>query len=78
MVAIAVDDDWKDIATFFGGTVPPEVVIETTGAAHKRFGVSTLPDSYLVDRSGKLLERYHGARDWSSDAAREHIRAALE
>lgn len=78
LVAIAVDDDWNDIATFFGGSVPSEVVIETTGAAHKRFGVSTLPDSYLVDGSGKLIERYHGARDWSSDAAREHVRAVLE
>jgi thiol-disulfide isomerase/thioredoxin len=78
VIAIAVEDDWKDIATFFGGTVPPEVIVETDAAAHKRFGVSTLPDSYLIDRSGKLLERYHGARDWRTSAAREHVLAKIE
>jgi thiol-disulfide isomerase/thioredoxin len=73
VVAIAVDDDWKDIATFFDGKVPSEIVVETSGAVHKRFGVSTLPDTYLVDQAGKLVERYHGARDWQADAAREHV-----
>ncbi|MGN6104879.1 MAG: TlpA family protein disulfide reductase [Kofleriaceae bacterium] len=73
VIAIAVEDDWKDIASFFGGTIPPEVIVEAEGAAHKRFGVSTLPDSYLVGRDGRVIERYHGARDWSGSAAREHV-----
>lgn len=77
VVAIAVDDDWADIAAFFGGTIPPEVVVETDAAAHKRFGVSTLPDSYLVDRIGQVVERYHGARDWRAPAAREHVLARM-
>ena len=73
VVAIAVDDQWSDIARFFGGTVPPEVIVELAGATHKRFGVSTLPDTYLVDRAGQLVERYQGARDWSAPAARTHV-----
>lgn len=73
VVAIAVDDDWKDIATFFGGTIPPEVIVESNGAAHKRFGVSTLPDTYLVNPAGKVVERYYGARDWRAPAARAHF-----
>jgi thiol-disulfide isomerase/thioredoxin len=77
VVAIAVEDDWKDIATFFDGAIPPEVIVETDAAAHKRFGVSTLPDSYLVDRTGKVVERYHGARDWQAPAAREHVLARV-
>jgi len=76
VVAIAVDDKWQDIAAFFGGAVPPEVVVEETGVAHKRFGVSTLPDTYLVNRSGKLVERYQGARDWKSSAMRERVLGA--
>jgi len=77
VVAIAVEDDWKDIAAFFGGRIPPEVVVETDAAAHKRLGVSTLPDTYLVDKDGRVLERYHGARDWGSSVAREHVLARL-
>jgi thiol-disulfide isomerase/thioredoxin len=76
VVAIAVDDKWQDIAAFFAGAVPPEVVIEETGVAHKRFGVSTLPDTYLVNRSGKLVERYQGARDWKSSAMRARVLGA--
>jgi hypothetical protein len=39
----------------------------------ERYGASTLPDRYLVDRTGKLIERYHGARAWQSAAARAHF-----
>ncbi len=77
VVAIAVDDDWQDITTFFAGAVPPEVIAETDAAAHKRLGVSTLPDSYLVDRDGRVIERYHGARDWQAPAARAHVLSRL-
>ena len=77
LVAVAIDDDWASIATFFGGTVPPEVVIATDAATHKRYGASTLPDSYLVDRTGKLVERYHGAREWQSTAARDHLQLLM-
>jgi thiol-disulfide isomerase/thioredoxin len=78
VVAIAVDDDWRDIRTFFGGVVPPEVVIATDPTVHKRFGVSTLPDSYLVDRAGRLVERFHGERDWRDPAARDHVLGLME
>ncbi len=73
VVAIAVDDDWKDIRAFFAGNVPREVVVLDDATAHKRFGVSTLPDTYLVDRAGRLVERYQGARDWRTTAARDHL-----
>lgn len=73
VVAIAVEDDWTDIAAFFGGAIPPEIVVETDGAAHRGLGVTTLPDSYLVDRAGRVVERVHGAHDWSLPSAREHV-----
>jgi thiol-disulfide isomerase/thioredoxin len=75
VVAVAVDDDWREIQAFFAGAVPSNVVIAREASLHKRFGVSTLPDSYLVDRTGTLVERYHGARDWGAAAARAHVLA---
>lgn len=73
IVAVAVSDQWTAIRAFFGGVVPPEVVVLDDPAAHKRYGTSTLPDTYVVDRAGRLVERYHGARDWRSAAARDHL-----
>lgn len=78
VVAVAVDDDWTDIRAFFDGDVPPEVVIATDPAVHKRFGVSTLPDSYVVDRAGMLVERFHGERDWRTETARNHLLDLVE
>ena len=77
LVAIAVDDDWGEIGLFFDGAVPPEIVIEAAGRAHRALGVSMLPDSYLVDRTGRVVERYAGERDWRAPAARAHLRARL-
>jgi len=78
MLAVAVDDEWDQVRDFFGGQPPPEVVIARDPSAHKRYGVSTLPDTYLIDRAGKLLERVHGARDWRSAAARDHLLTFVE
>jgi len=76
VVAIAVDDTWKDIAAFFGGAaIPPEVIVETDRAAHQRLGVSTLPDSFLVDRSGNVVERY--APTTAPDAIEKDIERLL-
>ena len=78
LIAVAVDDDWTDIRAFFDGDVPPEVVVARDPQVHKRFGVSTLPDSYVVDRAGRLVERFHGARDWRTTAARDHLVGLVE
>ena len=78
VLAVAVDDDWEQIRRFFGGNPPPEVVIARDPGAHKRYGVSTLPDTYLVNRAGHLVERFHGTRDWRSAAARDHFLPFLE
>jgi thiol-disulfide isomerase/thioredoxin len=72
-IAVAVDDDWNDIITFFDGNVPPSIVRPQDASVHLRFGASTLPDTYLVDSQGKLVERYHGARDWEDSQARAHL-----
>lgn len=72
--AISVDEDWALIEKFMSGAVPVEVVRARERTQYKRYGVSTLPDSYLVSASGKLLARYAGPQDWSSSAAREAVR----
>lgn len=41
------------------------------------YGVRTLPMSFLVDRHGTIRHRVFGARDWSSQAARDLINELL-
>ncbi len=42
-----------------------------------RYGVRTLPMSFLIDRNGALIERVFGARDWNSPEARELLHGLL-
>ena len=77
IVAISVDDDWATIERFFGGPVPEGVVRAHARSEYKRYGVSTLPDSYLVSSTGHIVARYAGPRNWSSREARQAIVHAL-
>lgn len=78
LVAVSMDDDWETIRRFFDGNVPPEVYRAVDGNAQKRYDVYSLPDTYLVPNDGRLKLRYGGARDWRSEAAREHLRSMVE
>ena len=77
LVAVAVDDDWEAIRRFFAGSIPRPIVRPDAAEVHRRFGASTLPDTYLVDARGRLVVRYAGSRDWRTPGAREHLVHAL-
>jgi len=74
VVALATDSDWDSVRRFFGGPIPGEVARDESGNAAETFEVSALPDTYLVSADGRLLQRFGGARDWSSEAARALLR----
>jgi thiol-disulfide isomerase/thioredoxin len=73
VIALATDESWEDVSRFFGGIVPPAVVREPAGEAAQAFEVSVLPDTYLIGEDGRVLLRFGGARDWSSEAARSVV-----
>lgn len=73
VIAVAMDDDWEAVRQFFNGTIPPEVVRVEANEAERLYGVSTLPDTYLIDASGHLRLRFRGARDWRNPIARETL-----
>lgn len=77
LLAVSIDDEWDEMRLFFDGSIPRAAVRSDDVEVHRRFGASTLPDSYLVDPGGKLLVRYAGARDWTSSAARTHLEQAV-
>ncbi len=42
-----------------------------------RYGVRTLPMSFVIDRNGTLLHQVFGARDWDAPEARTLVRSLL-
>ncbi|WP_437909121.1 redoxin domain-containing protein [Sorangium sp. So ce327] len=69
VVAVSVDENWEVVRAFFGGEVPPGVVRAGSPAVQQRFGVSTLPDTFLVEADGRMSLRFTGARDWRAPEA---------
>lgn len=78
LLAVSVDDDWAQMRSYFDERIPRAVVRPAAPDVHRLYGAKTLPDTYLVDASGRLVLRYAGARDWTTEAAREHLARAIE
>lgn len=77
LVAVSVDADWAAVHAFFPDGIPPEVVRAVDRDAHHRYGATALPDSYVLDRDGRLVERIAGTRDWSTARAGAYLSAVV-
>lgn len=62
---ISTDPDWASIRNFFRGTIPAAVVRDP-GRGHEAYGVTALPDSYLLDPTGRIVARFAGGQQWNS------------
>ena len=77
VLAVSVDDDWPKLRAFFPGAMPDAVVRMLTPAAQRKYGTSTLPDTYLVGPDGRLVERFVGAQDWRDVTLRAHLAGVI-
>jgi thiol-disulfide isomerase/thioredoxin len=93
MVAVSLDEGWDPIRAFFaaapysGRTAPLTVVLDrkdqaTTVAYYCAArggcpGEYKLPESYIVDRSGRLVSYVVGPRDWSDPRALAYLEQLL-
>lgn len=76
LVALSVDHDLEVVKTFFGGDVPPEVVLGDAREAKRELGVETLPDTYLIAKNGIITHRMLGEQNWRSRQAKVLLDAA--
>lgn len=78
VLAISLDED-KDVAikkliTKMGLTFPVALDGESAGDDYK---VSVLPATFIIGKSGELLGRALGERDWASDKSKHLINTLL-
>jgi peroxiredoxin len=79
LVAISVDDDEAKVLAFrdelkltFPILLDPRKTVSTAYQTHR------YPESFLLDREGRIVERYVGPRDWGSQAYVDRIRRLVE
>jgi hypothetical protein len=89
MVAVSVDEGWDVVQEFFGGTLPSGllVTLDRTQQATRAYYCTArggcperfmFPESYIVDREGRLVAYVVGPRDWSGPAPRRFLRRLLD
>jgi len=67
VVAVSVDQDSSELASFVREySLPFEVLHDKSNAVSQRYGVYRYPESFLIDRQGRV--RYHlvGSVEWMS------------
>lgn len=74
LYAISVDKDWKAIDEFIGKN-PSSLPLyhDPKEATAKRFGTTQYPETYIVNKKGRVLFRVQGAVDWADPDVRARI-----
>ena len=67
------DESWPLIERYFELRVPMAIVRDPSGGAGARWGVSGLPDTFVV-RDRRIIGRMGGPRAWQTAEARRFLR----
>lgn len=66
MLAVNVEQEVKDVRAFLEKHPHNfQVLLDADAKAQNLYGVNRFPETFLIDKSGKIVEHYLGARDWS-------------
>jgi peroxiredoxin len=79
VLAVSQDEGPKEgveaFARGLGLTFP--ILLDPEGVVPPRFGVTGYPETFLIDRAGRIVRHVVGPADWFSDGARAEIEALL-
>jgi peroxiredoxin len=70
MLAVNTDENLKDLEAFVKETPHNLTVLsDADGKIQQLYKVFKFPETFVIDRQGRIVEHIVGARDWSSTAA---------
>ncbi|MBT8493764.1 MAG: TlpA family protein disulfide reductase [Deltaproteobacteria bacterium] len=84
IVTLASDDDWAEIQKLFPDGPPFRVLLDppgeggNIGRVARSFGVTAVPETFLVDKNGVVQHYYINKRNWSSSVAKTCLRSFLD
>lgn len=70
MLAVNVEEDGAQVLPEFLRQYPHSysVLLDPEGKAQQLYGVDKFPETFIIDKQGRVVERVIGAREWSSTA----------
>jgi thiol-disulfide isomerase/thioredoxin len=78
LYAISVDKDWKVIDDFSKknpNTLP--VYRDPNAATAQRFGTTQYPETYIVNKNGRVIYRVQGGVEWNDQSVQQRIAQML-
>jgi hypothetical protein len=91
MIAVSEDTGWPEIDEYFAksfGGPPPEVtlVLDPEGKGARAYYCGArggcpdikFPETYIVDKSGRLVAYFVNGRDWTDPAARKFLERLID
>ena len=77
VLLVTVDGDWAPVRAFFPQGPPAGVYRADARDANIALGIAALPDTRVLDASGRTVLKLDGAQDWARPAVEARVRAAL-
>lgn len=78
VLGIAMEEDWPTIRAFNQKIpIPFEVLLDQKGDVALAYGTNRLPESYLIDRHGRVVKKIVGPQDWSAPQWQDVIKPLL-
>jgi peroxiredoxin len=83
VLAVASDDDWEPIRKKLAAGSNTRVLLDppaegAIGPVATAYGVSAVPESFIIDREGIARYYFANRRDWRSAVARTCLRSVLD
>ena len=79
LVAVAIDDNQEDVLAFqerYQLSFP--ILLDLDQAVYTSYQTMGVPESLLVDRDGRIVERYVGPREWDAVEYKARIRELID
>ncbi len=78
IVAVSVDKKKSDLAGFVREfQLPFQVLHDADSSVSRRYGVFRYPETFLIDRQGKIRQHLVGGVDWMSRSVLETVEGML-
>jgi peroxiredoxin len=74
VLAVSVDDAWEKVTKFFPRGTPLSIVLDAKAEVPKTFGTEKYPETFLIDREGRVRHYIVNKRKWDGAEAIDCVR----
>jgi len=80
LLAVSVDESGAEVVTPFmkKHKLSFPVLIDTEGAIKSLYQLTGIPESFIIDKDGIIVEKVIGPRDWAASGAISYFRNLIQ